>query len=326
MSEEQDVQILNVNKKKSDSLEKELKQENNEELNSSNEVKNRNKIEENVGVQNSENKKLQLNEKNIYPLPSETIEKLNLSPCPICQSKKYSVYLPVANVSLNYQPQNKEQQQTNNNDELQTVNNNPKQIYSFPVLICEEKHQFCLFCNKFFHQDSPCQEEYLNQDNINSKLEIIKDALPEEKKNALDSMNNNNLIKQTKSCCSCSCTCYTILFIFLLLLWTIASIALVALGVAALFIAYALRIVCCLYHCCWDACCTTSVKEEDKGDYILRTTTIDVGKKEEIKREAAETDDCLVNCAPLVLAYSIMLIPEGYTKICNLYGGWRENI
>ena len=97
-------------------------------------------------------------------------------------------------------------------------------------------------------------------------------------------------------------------------------------GVAALFIAYALRIVCCLYHCCWDACCTTSVKEEDKGDYILRTTTIDVGKKEEIEREAAETDDCLVNCAPLVLAYSIMLIPEGYTKICNLYGGWRGNI
>ena len=236
------------------------------------------------------------------------------------------MYFPEAKVSLDTQPQNTEQQQTNNNIELQTINNTEKQIYSFPVLICEEKHQFCLFCNKFFHQDSPCEKEYLNQDNINSKLEIIKDALPEEKKNALDSMNNNNLIKQTKSCCSCSCTCYTILFIFLLLLWTIASIALVALGVAALFIAYALRIVCCLYHCCWDACCTTSVKEEDKGDYILRTTTIDVGKKEEIEREAANTDDCLVNCAPLVLAYSIMLIPEGYTKICNLYGGWRGNI
>ena len=105
-----------------------------------------------------------------------------------------------------------------------------------------------------------------------------------------------------------------------------ASIALVILGLYLLLIAYALRIVCCLYHCCCYTCCTSSVTEEDKGDYILRTTTIDVGKKEEIEREAANTDDCLVNCAPLVLAYSIMLIPEGYKKICDLYEDWISDI
>ena len=50
--------------------------------------------------------------------------------------------------------------------------------------------------------------------------------------------------------------------------------------------------------------------EEDKGYYILRTSTVDVGKQKEIEKEASDQDDCLVNCEPCALAISIILIPE----------------
>lgn len=187
------------------------------------------------------------------------------------------MYIPETFAPENSQPENF-QPQTNNNAELQTIKNGQKQAYFLPVLICQQNHQYCLLCNQNLHLDSFCKDEYLNNDNINSRFNIIKEVIPEEKKIILDSINNYTLYKPTKGCCSCPCVGLTTLFIFLLLLWTIASIILFTLGLGLLFAAYALRIVCCLYHCCIHTCCTTSVTEEDKGDHILRTTTIDVGK------------------------------------------------
>ena len=176
----------------------------------------------------------------------------------------------------------------------------------------------------------------MNQDNINSKLEIIKDALPEEKKNALDSINNYNSIQSTNRSCSGPCSCYTILFLFLLFLWTIASIALFALGLALLFIAFALEIFCCLFKICCCFCCFKS-EEENKGNYVVSTTTINLGfvvegkenlgcKQKEIERVPEKEADCLLSCAPSFLCFSIKLIPKGYKKICNLYGDWLKEI
>ena len=54
--------------------------------------------------------------------------------------------------------------------------------------------------------------------------------------------------------------------------------------------------------------CTTSVTEEDKGDYILRITIVDVGKQKENEKDEENTDDCLVNSAPCALAISILFI------------------
>ena len=159
------------------------------------------------------------------------------SSCRICQSKNFFLYIPEINASPNSQSEYPEKP-TNNNDELQNVNNT-NQTYTLPVLICQQNHQFCLLCNQDPHLGSFCKEENLNKDNIKSMIDIIKEVetIPEEKKKVLDSFNEN--LSQTKGCCSCSCVCYTFLVIFLIFLWTIASIALLVLGLALLFVAYA---------------------------------------------------------------------------------------
>ena len=315
-------QILNINKEKSDLSDKNLNLEKNKPL-ETNETKNNNVVVNNINneIQNTENIPLQLNEKDTYELPPETIEKLNLS-CRICQSKNFFLYIPEINASPNSQSEYPEKP-TNNNPELQNVNNT-NQTYTLPVLICQQKHQFCLLCNQDPHLGSFCKEENLNKDNIKSMIDIIKEVetIPEEKKKVLDSFNEN--LSQTKGCCSCSCVCYTFLVIFLIFLWTIASIALLVLGLALLFVAYALRLVCCLYHCCYDMCCTSTVTEEDRGDYIVRTTTIHEQDRRINQMEAEEHDDCLVNCAPWALSISIEIIPKGYKKICEWYDNWKE--
>ena len=72
-------QILNINKEKSDLFDKNLNQEKNKPL-ETNETENNNVAVNNINneIQNTENIPLQLNEKETYELPPETIEKLNL--------------------------------------------------------------------------------------------------------------------------------------------------------------------------------------------------------------------------------------------------------
>lgn len=301
----------------------EVKNNGNEIQNSDNRI-NQKSTEEKIPIE------LLLNEKDIYQLPSEKIEKLNLLPCQICQSKVFSVYIPESFSSNNSKSENPEQQ-LNNNAELQTIKTKQQLTYFLPVLICEQNHQFCLLCQQNIHLDSFCKDENLNNDTINSMFTIIKEVIPEEKKNVLDSIYNYILSNPSRpkenqnSSCSGSCFCYTFLLIFLLFLWTIASIFLFSFGLILLFAAYGLRIVCCLYHCCQYICCTTTVKDEDKGDYILRTTTIHHDKEREIERDAENTDDCIAELGPMALAYSILLIPEVYKKIIGLYDGWKKN-
>lgn len=336
MTEDQNNQILALNTEKKDLSEKNInsQQENKGEFNQITiEVKNNSKE-----IQNSENRmneknqketlpiiQLQLNEKDIQ-LPSETIEKLNLPPCQICQSKNFSVYIPESFDSNNSKQENPVQQPNNNDNNIELQNIKPEKNYFFPVIICQQNHQLCILCHQNLHLGSSCTEQ-VSHSKINIMFDIIKEVIPEEKKSVLDDIYNyilNKPDKKEKGCCSGPCFCYTFLFIFLLFLWTIASVILFNLGLCLLFVAYGLRLFCCFYHICISACCTTSVTEEDKGDYILRTTTVDVGRQREIEREAANNDECLSECAPLALAVSILLIPKVYKKIIELYDDWKN--
>lgn len=340
MSEEQNKEALSIRKEKSDTSEKNInnQQENNNEINPITiEVKKTNKeieVYNNNEIQNTDdriNEKLpqeilpiQLDEKDIYLLPPEIIEKLNLPPCQICQTSIFSVYIPEIVAPPNNSNNENPEPITNNNAELQTIKSPKKQTYTLPILICQQKHQFCLLCHQNVHLDSFCKDEHLNNDNLDSMFDIIKEVIPEEKKIVLDSIKNHNLSETKKGGCSCACFWYTTLYIFILFLWTIASFFLFTFGLGVLFYTCALRIGCCLFHCFRYTFCTTYVTDEDKGDYILRTTTVDVGRQKEIKAEAAESDDCLAKCGPFVLSISIYLIPKGFSKISELYEDWRE--
>ena len=114
-----------------------------------------------------------------------------------------------------------------------------------------------------------------------------------------------------------------ILYIFLLFLWTCASAAILGLGIGFCVLSLALRIFCCLYHFCYRACCTTTVTEEDKGDYIVRTTTHHVGREIADEAEEARDDKNLAECG----ANSLLLltfIPSGYKKISEWYEDWKR--
>ena len=313
MTEEQNKQALPVQNEINNLSDKNInsEQEKNKELETitiqvqkkSNEIPNTDdRI--NGNIQETLPNQIDLNEKDIYQLPSESLEKLSLQPCPVCQSMQFSVFIP--ETYQNSKPENP-QQQTTNNVELQTIKTQQRQTYSLPVLICEQKHKYCLLCNQDIHPGLDCNIEYMIKNNFIRKLYIIKEVVPEEKKIVLDSILSIYVkTEEETGCCSCACFWYTTLFLFLLLLMTAASVFLFAFGLGLLFVAYGLRLVCCLYHCFVYTFCTSSVTEEDKGDYILRTTTVDVGKQDQIVSDLADNDDCLSQCGAMALAYSIL--------------------
>lgn len=137
-------------------------------------------------------------------------------------------------------------------------------------------------------------------------------------------MNKTNNQISGLSCCNCKCVWTNTLFIFLLILWTACSAALFGLGVGFCALSLALRIICCLYHFCYQVCCTTTVTEEDKGSYILRTTTHHVDKERADEGEQEHDDQALSEFGASSLFCLISLIPVGYKKICNWYDDWKR--
>ena len=112
---------------------------------------------------------LNLNKKDIIILPPEIKEKLTISPCPICQSQNYSLYIPekFAEEENNQDQQNQAQNENPNiNSEIRTIKENTKYKIYFPVLICESNHQRCFVCNLPPHEGTFCEEQYLNYNYI----------------------------------------------------------------------------------------------------------------------------------------------------------------
>lgn len=289
------------------------------------------RLNNNITNKEPANIKLELNEKNIYQLSQETISKLNFPPCIICQSQNFSLYIPDSSPSPSTSPDNDQPQQvesdTKKGGETDMIKPSKDQLF-LPLLICEQNHQLCLICHQNPHVNVFCSHEYMRNDYINSIFDIVKEAetIPEEKKEILNTMRISalNSGQSSNSCCTCKCTWSIIFLIFGLLFWTIASVVLVVIGLAFIALSLALRVLCCLYHLCYQACCTTSTTTTDKGSYIEEVTTVHVGKQRADEAEAEEHDDCLANCGPLVLAYSILLIPKGYTKIFEIYASIKN--
>ena len=278
-----------------------------------------------VNQKNPTNLQLKLNKKDIIDLPQEVKIKLDISPCPICQSDSYSLYIPDSNsFSQPENTQNKPEETPKVNTETDTIK--AKKTIYFPILICQQNHQRCLICNQNPHEGYFCEKQYLNYDNIVAKYDIIKPIILEEKKNDFNLLYDfaSTKDKIENSCCSWNCTWTILLLIFLWIIWTAITVALFVVGLALLAVSLGLRCFCCLYHFCYRACCTTTVTEEDKGSYILRTTTYHRDKERADQIEAEDHDETLSVCGAGSLACAITLIPEGYKKIWDWFKSWRE--
>ena len=184
-------------------------------------------------INNFSNKKypnvqLEIQEKIKIELSQESKEKLYITPCPICQSN-YFLYFP--NSILKEENTNKNINVNSERNEIKPVQQTNNILrYNFPVLICEQNHQICLFCrqNPESHINNFCQENNLNYNNIISELDAIKGKIPEEKKADFVTIYNLFLSKSHKeedkeSCCTCECTWIMTSFILLLILWTCIS-------------------------------------------------------------------------------------------------------
>ena len=80
---------------------------------------------------------LQFNEKDIYQLPEEITSKLNISPCIICQSQNFSLYIPEpsAPVPTTENEQNKQvETQINKPTEMDTIKVPNNQGLFLPLL------------------------------------------------------------------------------------------------------------------------------------------------------------------------------------------------
>ena len=274
-----------------------------------------------------ENVQLNLNKKNIIELPSEIKTKLNISPCSQCQSENYSLFIPERFSEEN--KNNNQEEPANVNSEIRVISE--KYNIYFPILICQSNHQRCLICNLEPHNDKVCNEQFLNYGHILSLYDIIKEIVPEQKKDDFDclynfALNNSNNQNQSSEpgCCNCKCVWTNSLLILLLLLWTCCSVALFALGVGFCALSLGLRVLCCLYHFCYQACCTTTVTEEVRGNYIVRTTTHHVDRERADEAEQEQHDEALAICGAKSMYCLICFIPEGYKKIMGWYDDWKR--
>ena len=283
-----------------------------------------------VNLPNLESIQLDLNKKDIIEIPQEIKEKLMFPPCPICQSDNYTLYIPESPPQENNQnhENNIQEVNPNANSENRGMSQSRKYNICFPILICQSNHQRCLMCNQAPHNDKYCEEQFLRYDYILSVYDTIKPIIPEQKNSDFiylyNEANSKSLPLSTEpGCCNGKCCWTNSLYIFLLFLWTCASAALLGLGIGFCVLSFGLRIVCCLYHFCYRACCTTTVTEEDRGDYIVRTTTHHVGREIADEAEEARDDRNLAECG----ANSLLLltfIPSGYKKISEWYEDWKR--
>ena len=278
---------------------------------------------------------LNLNNKDIIFLPPEIKEKLGISPCPICQSQNYSLYIPekFSEEDNNQAQQNQAQNENLNiNSEMRTIRENNKYKIYFPVLICESNHQRCLVCNLPPHESYFCEEQYLNYNYIYTLYDTIKVIIPEQKKDDFDFLFNlfTNKEKESaqssgESCCNGKCFWTNTLFIFLLFLWTVCSAVIFSVGVGFCALSLALRVACCLYHFCYQTFCTTTVHEEDRGNYILRVTTHHVDREIADQIQQERDDKNLAECGAVSLFVVITFIPVGYRKIFDWYDDWKRD-
>ena len=285
----------------------------------------------NVTQKNPINIQLELNSKDIIQLPQEIKDKLNITPCPLCQSDIYRLYIPDSSSFPQPEiPPNNLDGESRVNPEITEAKFEPKNCVYFPILICQQNHQRCLMCNQNPHINNLCEEQFLNYSKIIPLYDLIKEIIPEEKKNDFNSLYNfaSNKIQQNQysgeSCCNWNCTWSISLFIFLLFLWTAVSAGLLGVGLGFLFLSIALRVLCCVYHCVYAICCTTTVTEEDKGNYILRTTTHHVDREIANEIEGERHDNDLSECGAGSMLYVILIIPEGYKKICGWFEEWKN--
>ena len=172
----------------------------------------------------------------------ETIEKLKISPCQICQSNNYSIFIPenVFNVSnKNESPQDQtieNENQIKKNLEEDYIKPIINENVFFPILICKKNHQTCLLCNKSPHINTLCNQKNIDYyNNSISKLNIIKEIYPE-KANIIECMKESastlNKInddhddgKQSCSCCCCFIWFFKIIIGFVLYyLWAVISL------------------------------------------------------------------------------------------------------
>ena len=91
---------------------------------------------------------LEFNQKDIVELTQEIKTKLNIPPCPICQSENYSLFIPNSFSSEKSQEKPADPQKNIN---LETETIKVVQNIFFPLLICQQNHKICLICRQNTH-------------------------------------------------------------------------------------------------------------------------------------------------------------------------------
>ena len=184
MTEEgQGVIVLKDNKKETTN-----KEENKNEIKSKVDINNYNQevldSKGNLKTSSPKNGQLEFNKNDLYELSSETIEKLVISPCQICQSKNYSIFIPE---TVYHAPNQEEKPQdqtienenqvpkTTEGDYIKPIKN---QNIFLPIIICKQNHQTCLICNKSPHINTLCIKKNFDYDNAVLKLNTIKETFP----------------------------------------------------------------------------------------------------------------------------------------------------
>ena len=327
MTEEgQGVIVLKDNKNKTTNNE-ENKNEKNKKVDNNNYYQEALNSKENLETIPQKNEKLEFNKNDIYELSSETIEKLGISPCQICQSKNYSIFIPETAYSApnqNEKPldqtiENENQNQKKKNLEEDYIKPVKNQNIYFPILICKQNHQICLICNQSPHIDALCNQSNIDYDKAVSKLNIIEENFPE-KANIIESMKEyvSTLNKENSNincCCILTAVGKVFSLIFLLFGWIFYTFLLLDCVVAIFAFAGMLLIIglfislCCTYICNRD----TTVEEQDKGDHILRVTTVD-----ENKRQVNEEIQASMCGAPIVWACQLSIKLIGYSVSCYI--------
>ena len=282
----------------------------------------------NLNASTSKNEQLAFNQKDIYELSSGAIEKLAISPCEICQSKDYFIFIPETVDNIPNQDDNPQDQKTENENQIQKnteggyIRPDQNQNIFLPVIICKQNHRTCLICKKPPHINTLCDlksTEYY--DAAVEKLNFIKEIIAE-KSNIIESMKLALLasFKKTneESCCNCKCCCKCLGISILIFFWTIISIFLFVFGIAIVGLIIGFHVLCCVYHCCYDLCCTVTVHDEDKGDHILRVTTYHRDREAQNEIEGEEHAEAINTCGAFGLYCVFSAISWGYTKICAL--------
>ena len=281
----------------------------------------------NLKTSTLKNEQLVFNQKDIYELSSGAIEKLGISPCEICQSKDYSIFIPETVDNIPNQDDNPQDQKTENENQIQKnteggyIKPDQNQNIFLPVIICKQNHQTCLICNKPPHINTLCDLKSTEYYDAVEKLNFIKESIPE-KSNIIESMKQALLapFKKTdkESCCNCKCCCKCLGISILIFIWTIISIILFVVGIVIVGLIIGFHVLCCVYHCCYDLCCTVTVHDEDKGDHILRVTTYHRDREAMNEMEAEEHAEAIDTCGAFGLYCVFSAISWGYTKICAL--------